>query len=1013
MTSRHGPVLRRFTVVLLAVTLVGAAMVVPARSAGAVLPNATAVAAAGSSGDGYWMLGADGEVYPFGDARDHGDALGRTTAMGFAALLPTPTGEGYWILTGFGSLWSYGDAADLDYPSAQRRTGERFTTGAVTPTGRGVWAFTDSGRVVTVGDAVDFGDMDGVALDGPVVASAVTPTGQGYYMIASDGGVFTFGDAVFRGSVRGALGGRFPDAPVVGVVPSPDNRGYWLVGADGGAFAFGAPFRGSIPGVLGPGVSLVAPVNGMVAYGNGYLMVASDGGIFNFSDRDFLGSLGGQNLPAPIIGVAPVPGGSTVQVMGRSGGTLGLAGGRPGEVGVSLSIPASALSTEVSVSLGATPQSAATTAELLSEPRSVVALQDYVESATVGGLAHPQISPLYLITQGRPGRYRYEMGPSGTSLASPATLRVPLANLGAESDETIIALLRSDDGRWESVPVAVDGDVVEVSIPHFSVLDIIRIPVRAGLSAVGNIWRNSAIFTDRVATLRQGRGKLSSGFDPALRAIREAACRDDLTFDPTQIPSLFRLAADLGAAGRTGATFGSSDIDALIGMVESRYDPATRDAVAGRRVGLAEILGEALDRTHGDIWQALFLTHETLKAARDRARFQLSMEQSIFDTSLGNRSTKTTRQLMDALSLPDERGGRYHLMGMALYSFAWMWMRESGSWSRASVPPEVAAFFEELVVSGDIATEPEEFVVDLEGSDLGKELWWLYQSAVGQGNPDTYEAICGSRPPGRLNVMLFGVPPDAEEGEVIDVRVEVRGGWVPAGPDRDYTVDLTAGSANSTSLLVPYRGGGDSDVWTTITFPNAGVHTVRVVARDAAGATDEDSVSLRIFEPPPPECREPGPCPDGPPITAVKSTGDWAIYRVTSIGWNTPGLCGVGHDETTPYTISHWETFAIVTDSWLQGALDYEAETRPNIGKWKRFVCEWGSVRSYEVEVIERHVSEEWAKERFAQMAVRLEARGYTETFSRFFPGPWTIWFPDDGSTGTIAVKTIWDNMIL
>ena len=31
----------------------------------------------------------------------------------------------------------------------------------------------------------------------------------------------------------------------------------------------------------------------MVAFGNGYLMVASDGGIFNFSDKPFLGSLGG------------------------------------------------------------------------------------------------------------------------------------------------------------------------------------------------------------------------------------------------------------------------------------------------------------------------------------------------------------------------------------------------------------------------------------------------------------------------------------------------------------------------------------------------------------------------------------------------------------------------------------------------------------------------------------------------------------------------------------------------
>jgi hypothetical protein len=53
---------------------------------------------------------------------------------------------------------------------------------------------------------------------------------------------------------------------------------------------------------------LNAPVVGMVANGNGYLMVGGDGGIFNFSDADFAGSLGGQSIPAPIVAVAVVTG---------------------------------------------------------------------------------------------------------------------------------------------------------------------------------------------------------------------------------------------------------------------------------------------------------------------------------------------------------------------------------------------------------------------------------------------------------------------------------------------------------------------------------------------------------------------------------------------------------------------------------------------------------------------------------------------------------------------------------
>jgi hypothetical protein len=46
------------------------------------------------------------------------------------------------------------------------------------------------------------------------------------------------------------------------------------------------------------------PVIGMVRFGNGYLMVASDGGIFNFSNQPFVGSLGSNPPANPVVGVA-------------------------------------------------------------------------------------------------------------------------------------------------------------------------------------------------------------------------------------------------------------------------------------------------------------------------------------------------------------------------------------------------------------------------------------------------------------------------------------------------------------------------------------------------------------------------------------------------------------------------------------------------------------------------------------------------------------------------------------
>jgi hypothetical protein len=52
------------------------------------------------------------------------------------------------------------------------------------------------------------------------------------------------------------------------------------------------------------GRPLNKPVNGMTRYSAGYLMVASDGGLFNFSNGPFFGSLGRTTLTSPIVAVA-------------------------------------------------------------------------------------------------------------------------------------------------------------------------------------------------------------------------------------------------------------------------------------------------------------------------------------------------------------------------------------------------------------------------------------------------------------------------------------------------------------------------------------------------------------------------------------------------------------------------------------------------------------------------------------------------------------------------------------
>jgi ribosomal protein L24E len=137
-------------------------------------------------------------------------------------------------------------------------------------------------------------------------AWAVTPAGRVYS--SSD----------FSGPIAGHYGdmaGKALNRPIVGISVTPTGNGYWMVASDGGIFAFGdAKFFGSA-GRL----KLTRPIEGMTATpsGRGYWMVASDGGIFAFGDAKFHGSTGGRSLSAPIAGM--VPNGTGYTLIGQDG----------------------------------------------------------------------------------------------------------------------------------------------------------------------------------------------------------------------------------------------------------------------------------------------------------------------------------------------------------------------------------------------------------------------------------------------------------------------------------------------------------------------------------------------------------------------------------------------------------------------------------------------------------------------------------------------------------------------
>jgi len=144
---------------------------------------------------------------------------------------------------------------------------------------------------------------------------AADPNG-GYWTVSWLGAITAYDAAPVFGSP--ALSGITLTKPIVGMAATPDGQGYWLVAADGGIFAFGdASFYGSTGAI-----HLNQPIVGMATTpdGQGYWLVASDGGIFTFGDASLFGSSGAIALNQPIVGMAPTPDGRGYWLVASDGG---------------------------------------------------------------------------------------------------------------------------------------------------------------------------------------------------------------------------------------------------------------------------------------------------------------------------------------------------------------------------------------------------------------------------------------------------------------------------------------------------------------------------------------------------------------------------------------------------------------------------------------------------------------------------------------------------------------------
>jgi len=312
---------------------------------------------------GYVLAGADGSVYSCGNAPWYGSLTSEHirpegTVVGIAAC-----GNGYWLATSTGAVYSFGgDLYQGRAEPAQLRSPVVGITAAICQGWYGYWLVTADGAVLDFGATNPLGSAGNIQLNKALVGMAATPEPlvecfatrlycyQGYWLAAADGGVFNYSDPGpgaqgYNGSPAyflGSTGCLKLNQPIVGIAASPDTTyvgtgtacnsgpespgGYWMVASDGGIFAFGnAPFLGStgcirlnrpIVGMVdSPDMTTVgtntACISGAGPAGGpanllpgGYMMVASDGGVFTFGNATFAGSLPGSGIAVDdIVGV--------------------------------------------------------------------------------------------------------------------------------------------------------------------------------------------------------------------------------------------------------------------------------------------------------------------------------------------------------------------------------------------------------------------------------------------------------------------------------------------------------------------------------------------------------------------------------------------------------------------------------------------------------------------------------------------------------------------------------------
>ena len=383
-------------------------------------------------------------------------------------------------------------------------------------------------------------------------------------------------------------------------------------------------------------------------------------------------------------------------VVGASGGEVEPSEGADLSPETKLVVPSNALSDEVPIELKIYGRSTVAFSETINQPAVKAVMSAGMENGNAYEM-HPVYSPAAILSSATHVGLEFELSPDGTSFSKPARLEIPLSDISLESGDQPIAIVESKNDETSVIlDASIANGTLTLPLTHFTSVSPLRIIKNTAAYIFISYWDFPEAEINHAVDL------VKPFVSEVNQKILDAHCaRSDLDpfINTGVLPSYYDLLNNLARnEGDIGA-----DTLALHNQLKNYIEKVRLE---GRpALSMADIYNKSLELTNGDAFTALVLAHEVLRSDRYPKDFK-----DLIEDVRGDGSN-------------DEVGARYHLLGTAIYGFWYAYIQDHNDASKLVLDPDFVSMMEEAFVSGDIYSDPGEYVVDVAGAKLGRDLY--------------------------------------------------------------------------------------------------------------------------------------------------------------------------------------------------------------------------------------------------------------------------------------------------